>query len=108
MAQYKGSIASATASVDWHDILASGQIAAGEKGQIVVRCNTTTRVAAGISDPGTSTALGIQVPAGKAVVINLGTAGNAQHRSVWVQSPASQATIVVSVDGGGADYVILA
>ena len=104
MAQYKGSVVSATAVVDWHDILASGKIAAGEKGQIVVRCETATRVAAGVADPVASTTIGVLVPAGKAVVINLDTATTAQ--SVWVQSPASQAAVVVEVDAGGAEYII--
>ena len=104
MAQYKGKVVSATAVVDWTDILAASGIADGEAGHMVVRCDTATRVAAGVADPVASTTIGVLVPAGKAVVINLGTATAAQ--SVWVQSPASQAAIIVEVDAGGAEYII--
>lgn len=104
MAQYKGSVASATAVIDWTDILAASGIADGEKGQIVVRCSLATRVAAGVADPVASDTIGVLVPAGNAVVINLGTATAAQ--SVWVQHPASQAAVIVEVDAGGAAYMI--
>lgn len=104
MAQYKGSVASATAVVDWTDLLASGGIADGESGQITVRCDTATRIAGGVADPVASNTIGVLVPAGQACVINLGTATAAQ--SVWVQHPASQATIFVEVDAGSAAYVI--
>ena len=58
MAQYKGKVVSATAVVDWTDIIASGALAAGESGEMVIRCNVATRVAPGVADPVASTTAG--------------------------------------------------
>jgi hypothetical protein len=104
MAQYKGSVVSATAAIDWHDILASGKIADGESGEMIVRCNVATRVAVGVTDPGTSGTAGSLIPAGSAVRVILGSAAAAQ--TLWVQSPASQVAVHVEVDAGGASEVI--
>ncbi len=106
MAQYKGSVVSATAVVDWHDIIASAGIADGESGEMIIRCETATRVAVGVADPVASTTAGSLIPAGAAVKVSLGSAAAAQ--SVWVQSPASQAAVIVEVDAGGAAYSIAA
>lgn len=104
MAQYKGSVVSATAVIDWTDILASSAIADGESGQIVVRCSLATRVAAGVADPVASNTIGTLVPAGNAVVINLDSETAVQ--SIWVQHPASQVAVIVEVDAGGPAYMI--
>ena len=104
MAQYKGKVVSATAVVDWHDIIASGKLAAGESGEMVIRCNVATRVAPGVADPVASTTAGALIPAGEAVRVILGSAAAAQN--VWVQSPASQVPVYVEVDAGGAENVL--
>lgn len=99
MAQYKGSVVSATAVVDWHDIIASGALADGEAGELVIRCDTATRVAVGVADPVASTTAGVAVTAGDAIKVVLGTA--AANQNIWVQSPASQDAIGVEVDSAG-------
>jgi hypothetical protein len=104
MAQYKGSVVSATAAVDWHDIIASAALADGESGEMIVRCNVATRVAVGVANPGTSGTAGSLIPAGKSVRVILGSAAAAQM--LWVQSPASQVAVHVEVDAGGASEVI--
>ena len=104
MAQYKGAIVSPAAAINWIDIVGSGALAAGESGQMVVRCEVATRVAAGVADPVASNTIGVLIPAGNAVVINLDTATAVQ--SVWVQTPADQSVVNVEVDAGGPAYVI--
>lgn len=99
MAQYKGSVVSATAVVDWHDIIASSALADGESGELVIRCDTDTRVAVGVADPVASTTAGVAVTAGDAVKVILGT--GAANQNIWVQSPASQDSIGVEVDSAG-------
>ena len=106
MAQYKGSVVSGSAAIDWHDIVDTGGIAEGESGEMVVRCSADTRVAVGVTDPGTSNSAGALIPAGEAVRVILGS--EAANQTVWVQSPASQDAIGVEVDAGGAPNAIAA
>ena len=106
MAQYKGSVVSATAAIDWTNILAASGIADGESGEMIIRCETATRVAVGVADPVASNTVGSLIPAGAAVKVSLGSAAAAQ--TVWVQSPASQVPVIVEVDAGGAAYSIAA
>ena len=106
MAQYKGSVVSATAAIDWTNILAASGIADGESGEMIIRCETATRVAVGVADPVASNTVGSLIPAGAAVKVSLGSAAAAQ--TVWIQSPASQVPVIVEVDAGGAAYSIAA
>jgi hypothetical protein len=103
MAQYKGSVVSATAVVDWHDIIASAGVADGESGELVIRLSAAGRVAVGVADPVASASAGVAVAANTAVKVILGS--GAANQNVWVQSPASQASITVEVDSAGAKLI---
>ena len=99
----RGTISAPTAAVDWIDIIAPGAFAEGNRGELLLRCDTDTRVAVGVPDPGTSTTAGSAVLANHASKVVLGS--GVTHQSIWVQVPASQEPIDVQVDDMGADVV---
>ncbi|WP_299073789.1 hypothetical protein [uncultured Paraglaciecola sp.] len=105
MPKFKGSLVSATAAVDWHDIKASSALADGIKGEFVIRTDVATRVAIGVANPGTSTSAGIATVAGEAVRCVLGA--EAANQNVWVSTPADQSSVGVEVDGGGEDALVV-
>lgn len=92
----RGTIQAPTAAVDWIDVLGTGNFAEGLSGELIVRCDTDTRVAVGVIDPGTSATAGSSVAANHAAKVILGS--DVVNQSVWVQVPASQAPINVQVD----------
>ena len=105
MATYKGTIKSASAALDWTNIIGSGAFAEGAKGSIVVRSSQDGRVAVGVIDPVASNTAGIAVVAGEATRVLLG--GEAAQQTIWVQTPADESDVTVEVDDGGDNLLIV-
>ena len=109
MANIRTSLVSGSAAVDWHDLTASGGVLEGMTGKFVINLgefSATSRVAAGVSDPGTSASAGQPLDGENAVVVHM--ASNAANDSVWVQTPASQESVDVIVDTGPNGLIIVA
>ena len=97
-----GYISSASPEVDWTNILAPGEFAEGMTGELIIRCDTDTRIAVGVSDPGNSFTAGGSVYAGKAAKVLI---AEEVTQSIWIRTPSSQDVIKVTVDDQGIDTV---
>ncbi len=97
MAKYNSSVASASAAVDWHDLFATGGVLNGKDvSEVVVRLGTASRIAAGVADPGTSGSAGTAAAIGQTITVSF--EDGATNKTLWVQSPATRASVCVEVD----------
>lgn len=99
-----GYIQSAFPVMEWTNIAAPGAFAHGISGELIIRCDTDTRLSVGTGDPGDSSTAGGAVYAHRATKVLL---AEESTQAVWVQTPATQAEIKVTVDDQGIDTVFV-
>ena len=98
-----GYLQSTSPATEWTNIVAPGAFAYGFSGELILRCDTSTRVYIGSADPGDSVSAGVPIQAGKATKILLSSESS---QYIWVQTPATQELIKVTVDDQGIDTVL--
>ena len=97
-----GYIQSASPATEWTNIVAAGEFAHGALGELIIRCDTDTRLSVGTGDPGDSLTAGGSVYANKAAKVLL---AEESTQAIWVQTPATQSKIKVTVDDQSIDAV---
>lgn len=105
MSAFHTHLSSPSAAINWIDLRATGEVLVGNlDGHFFIRASQASRVAIGVTDPGTSNSAGIVMVANETVEIMLGIVAAAQ--TIWVQTPADESEVYFDIENAGSSPVL--